>query len=145
MKSRKFSIIAIVFACVLGISMIGMGVAAASGYLSWSGSATYTVNDKGGDVTVDTYTTSTGSWSGNTWNLGTVDAGGSYTATVTVHNTHAHSVVVTPTTSSGTDYTASWTGATTIVAGGNTVLTLTVVIHSDAPEGSSGTVNIYIN
>lgn len=43
MKSRKFSIIAIVFAFVLGISMVGVGVAAATGLISCSNQVTSVV------------------------------------------------------------------------------------------------------
>jgi len=156
MKSRKFSIIAIVFACVLGISMIGVGVAASTHLLDWNGSATYTVNSGQGDVTVSYQSQTQGSWSGNTWEIGTVNAGQDYSAELTVTNTHSHSVTVKATDSDsgpstsqwyywdGSDYVTLSGSGTTLSTGSTLWLKLTVSINSGASEGTTGSVTIGI-
>ena len=154
MKSRKLYIVTALLAMLVAFSMVGTGIAAATGALgNWSGSATYTVRDSGGTITV---TTQSGSWVGDTLELGTVDAGVTYYGEVTVANTHTHSVTVKATETDngpsssqwyywdGANYVSLSSSGTTLSAGGTLWLKLAVTINSGASEGAVGSVTIGI-
>lgn len=157
MRSRKFSIMAIAMTLLIGVSMIGTGVAAANGLIwSWSGEATVSVGD--GVITKSCETPSVGSWSGNTWAIGTVTRDTTPYAIVRVTSTHNHAVTVKATAvPSGTcGVTSKWlydggsgyvdlpAGGITLSASSYVVLMLQVYVPADAPEGCSSTVVIGI-
>jgi len=139
MRSRKFSIIAIVFACVLGISMISTGVLAATGVLNFSGTVSVTITSS---ITYDIGQHSAGSWSNGTWSL-SMAQGESATTTFTLDNTYASGQWVDFTADTSGGISANWADSgdnhftgSAYVAVGTTTWTLTVYASSEATGGS---------
>ena len=159
LKEHKGKVLIAVFACMLGISMLGVGVAAAAGVFNWSGTATVRVVDNGGTVSMTYDTPSVGSWNteGTVWTIGDVEAGTTQNAVVRVTNTHTHAFTLVATNSVATScgVTASWyyydsgwvsyTTSLTLGAGVTIPMQLSVVVPSGAPEGCTSTVTMGID
>lgn len=141
LKSRKFRIIALVFTLLVGVSMLGTGIAAAEGVFNWSGTANVSVT--AGKITL---TTSTQGWvkgQGDTWEV-TLVQGSSSTALFTITNTYGdtQSVKLVAEVSPNSDLIATWSPDTVSVDGDSGTNTASLTVTADDIATSTYTVTI---
>lgn len=155
-RKFNFKVFTLVLSLLLGVAMLGTGIAAANGaFLPFSGTVSMTTAD--GQVAYRYDTPS--AWTGTVWNLGTVAKDGvGKTTTVYLTNLHSHTVNVLPTVSvSGcTGVTAKWMwakptvgyvdvdGVVPVLVGTDMGLMLEVKVATDATESCTPTITIGI-
>ena len=143
MKKRKFTFrtMGLILALLVGVSMLGTGIAAAAGVFSVSG--TVNVSVTAGTISIDTSTQGWVKGQGNVWSVSVVQ-GSSSTAVFTITNTYGDTQTVNLGTSVSPDseLTAQWDTPSVSVAGNSGTQTASLTVTASDIASASYTVTI---